>query len=156
MAGSRDLRVLLAVDNSESSKIVTSAVAERFRPEHTEVCLLHVLEVRRTVPTSFAFARGRTYGKQLGSIMKRGYEQAADRLARLAEVLRAEGFLVTVALAEGCPLQVILGYAERWEADLIVLGVHDRSWLDLFFKTVAEKVVREASCSVEVVRAPLG
>jgi len=101
VAGSRDLRVLLAVDNSKSSKIVTSAVAERFRPEHTEVCLLHVLEVRRTVPTSFAFARGRTYGKQLGSIMKRGYEQAADRLARLAEVLRVDGFRATTAVVEG-------------------------------------------------------
>jgi nucleotide-binding universal stress UspA family protein len=62
-------------------------------------------------------------------------DQAAGRGVETVEVIEA-----------GVPYEAILAYADRCDADLIVVGTHDRSGLDRFLLgSVAEKVVREAT-----------
>src|SRR2546428_746442 len=47
----------------------------------------------------------------------------------------------------------IVGVAEEWDADLIVLGWHGRTAMKRFlFGSVATAVIHAASCSVELVR----
>lgn len=49
----------------------------------------------------------------------------------------------------GNPADQILEEAAEWEADLIVLGAHDRGWLErLFDPPTNEKVARRANCAV--------
>jgi len=150
------MKVLLAVDNSESSGAAARAIVEQFRAEDTEVCVLHAVVWQRAISSSFSFARGNSYGAQLCSTLKRAREQAAGLVANLAGVLRASGFRTSTAVVEGSPLLTILGRAAEWQADLIVLGSHHRRGLDRVFESVSEKVARQAPCSVEIVRPHSG
>ena len=53
----------------------------------------------------------------------------------------------------GDPAREILWLAKHKEVDLIILGTHDRTCLARLFKgSVAEKVLRRASCPVFVFR----
>jgi nucleotide-binding universal stress UspA family protein len=60
-------------------------------------------------------------------------------------------------LIEGDPATEIVRHAEESATDLIVMGTHGRSGLErLLMGSVAEKVMREAPCSVLVVKLPKG
>lgn len=62
---------------------------------------------------------------------------------------------VAVEALEGSPKTVIIEEAERWGANLIVLGSHGYGALKRFLLgSVAHAVVLHAPCSVEVVRRP--
>jgi nucleotide-binding universal stress UspA family protein len=58
---------------------------------------------------------------------------------------------------EGDPASEIVRYAVDTGTDLIVMGTHGRTGLErLLMGSVAEKVMREAPCSVLVVKLPKG
>ena len=64
---------------------------------------------------------------------------------------------VTHVFLEGDPASEIVRFAEDAGVDVIVLGTHGRTGVDrLVLGSVAEKVTREASCSVLVVKLPRG
>jgi len=147
------LRILLPIDDSESSEAATRAVIRQFRASHTELKVLHVLEWGRTVPACFSFARGNTYASQFLSLTGKARDKAGELVQRVATVLRDSGFQVTTAVVDGDPKLAILSSAATWKPDLIVLGSHNRRGLDRFLMgSVSEAVAREAACSVEIVR----
>lgn len=56
---------------------------------------------------------------------------------------------------EGDPAEEIIQYAAKAGMDLIVMGTHGRTGMErLLVGSVAEKVMREANCSVLVVKLP--
>jgi nucleotide-binding universal stress UspA family protein len=58
---------------------------------------------------------------------------------------------------EGDPAEEIVRYGRDTGMDLIVMGTHGRTGLErLLLGSVAERVLREASCSVLVVKLPKG
>ena len=58
---------------------------------------------------------------------------------------------------EGDPAGEIVRYATDAGIDLIVMGTHGRTGLErLLLGSVAEKVMRDANCSVLVVKLPKG
>lgn len=58
---------------------------------------------------------------------------------------------------QGDPAAEIVGYAREQRLDLIVMGTHGRTGLDrILLGSVAEKVLRDAPCSVLVVKLPKG
>jgi nucleotide-binding universal stress UspA family protein len=58
-------------------------------------------------------------------------------------------------LLEGDPAGQIVSYAAESAIDLIVMGTHGRTGLErLLMGSVAEKVLRDAPCSVLVVKLP--
>jgi nucleotide-binding universal stress UspA family protein len=60
-------------------------------------------------------------------------------------------------LLEGDPATEIVRFGRDAGMDLIVLGTHGRTGLErLLMGSVAEKVLRDASCSVLVVKLPKG
>jgi len=60
-------------------------------------------------------------------------------------------------LLDGDPAAEIVGYAKEAGIDLIVMGTHGRTGVErLLMGSVAEKVLRDASCSVLVVKLPRG
>jgi len=65
------------------------------------------------------------------------------------------GLIVTPLFREGWPKEVILDEAERWGADLIVVGSRGHGTIKrLFLGSVSLAVATNAPCSVEIVRAP--
>jgi nucleotide-binding universal stress UspA family protein len=76
------------------------------------------------------------------------------RLKRLAERASRNGVRVAVQLCEGDAASQIVRAAKSARADVIVIGTHGRSGLPkLLLGSVAERVVRTATCPVLTVRA---
>lgn len=89
------------------------------------------------------------------SIYKKARDEAQQMIAALIEEAKAEDVDVVRAHERGLAAgPVILNYAEKRSVDLIVMGTHGRRGVKRFLLgSVAEEVVRRATCSVLTVRA---
>jgi nucleotide-binding universal stress UspA family protein len=85
-------------------------------------------------------------------------EDRAYWQAQLEQIRPVNPNIVTHhVLLEGDPASEIVDYARDAGMDLIVMGTHGRTGLErLLMGSVAEKVMREALCSVLVVKLPKG
>lgn len=78
---------------------------------------------------------------------------AHERLTRLADSTQKVWPRTSRELRSGHPVTTILSMVRRTNANLIVMGTHGRTGLKrAFIGSVAERVVRLATCSVLVVR----
>lgn len=78
----------------------------------------------------------------------------ADGLTRIAAQIDVPGVSIDSYLAEGSPAREILRRAEELGPDLLVLGAHSRERLTEKVRgTVADRVLRHASCPVLMVPA---
>ena len=78
-----------------------------------------------------------------------------ERLSSFLTKEELERLRPEYALRIGAPAEEIVRYADLCEADLIIMGTHGRSGIaHVLMGSVAEQVVRTASCPVLLVRAP--
>ena len=146
--GGRVTKVLLAIDESKFSEAASQMLIEQVRPE-TEVQVLHVVE---PMPLLAARERG-GYDPAVEAPWDAQTEQATALVNSIAASLRLKRVNVATEFARGNPKSEILDAAEKWKADLIVLGSHGRTGLERFLLgSVSEAVARHAHCSVEIVR----
>jgi nucleotide-binding universal stress UspA family protein len=147
------MRVLLAVDGSESSEAAVQMVADRLRPEGAHVKVVHAVEWMREMPLCFQFAQGVSAGEDLVECRNGSFERARLMVERIAAQLEFKGFRTSVLTPDTDPRHAIIETATDWSADLIVMGSHGRRGVDrLLLGSVAESVLRHATCSVEIVR----
>jgi nucleotide-binding universal stress UspA family protein len=89
-----------------------------------------------------------------------GDEQAARRYwqEQLEQIRPVDPHIpVSHVLLQGDPASEIVRYGRDANVDLIVMGTHGRTGLErLLMGSVAEKVLRDAACSVLVVKLPRG
>jgi nucleotide-binding universal stress UspA family protein len=129
-------RVLLATDGSETSAAAAQALAERPWPEGSEFRVLSVEE-------PWTLKRSRV----------RHDEQAREAVGSAEQVLASAGLKATGAVLSGNAKEAILDEAQKWAADLIVVGSHGRRGFKRFLLgSVSEAVAMNAHCSVVVVR----
>ena len=146
------MKILLAIDDSEFSKAATQAVIARIRPRGTQVRVLHVVE-----PPSLLVTREMHDDPAIDTAWKAELElkQAETLVANTGGMLRSKGLKVSTSVEQGDPKSTIVDAASKWHADLIVLGAHGRKGLARFLMgSVSEGVARHAPCSVEIVRIP--
>jgi nucleotide-binding universal stress UspA family protein len=80
---------------------------------------------------------------------------ASDALTACVAAAREAGVRARFSLRVGVPAEEIIAAAEEEKARMIVIGTHGRSGLDrLLLGSVAERVIRRASCPVVTVRPP--
>jgi len=109
-----------------------------------------------------AVALAENHGAQLTVLYvyndARGGEDRAYWQDQLEQIRPVDpGIVVRHVLLEGDPASEIVRYARESGTDLIVMGTHGRTGLErLLMGSVAEKVMREATCSVLVVKLPKG
>ena len=147
------MKILLAVDGSECSDCAVAEVARLPLPAGS---VAHVITVEQPVcpplhtdalPTAFDKVVEQFRMESLGRL-----RASASQLQRLAPHLQ-----VVPMLVEGQPKEVIVGEAERWAADLIVVGSHGYGPLRRFFLgSVSLFVTLHAPCSVLVARCRQG
>jgi len=143
------MKILVATDGSPSSAAAGAAVAARPWPKGTEV------EVLTVIHTAVPFILDPAY--VIAFIHIDHLEKARTRAPEIAESaasqLRLAGLKVTTQVLEGPPKRLIVEEAERYGADLVVLGTHGYGPTGRFLLgSVAHAVVLHAPCSVEVVR----
>ena len=147
-------RILLPTDFSEQSlaaKGYACALAEQFGAE------LHLLNVVHDLASEVPeFGMGLAFPGFVENLPGRMEDLEREAIGRIAKVLDAaweQGRRVVLATKRGTPFLEILRYAREHEIDLIVLGTHGRSGLaHALMGSVAERVVRKATCPVLTVR----
>ena len=144
-------RIICAVDFSELSELAlvqAVAMAEESGAE------LHLVTVIQPLPIA-AFSEP-TMSTEAYALL--GQTQDPDEVKKQLSALRdklcaAVLGRTTLRVEVGIPFVEIVRYAREAEADLIVMGSHGRTGIEhLLIGSVAERVVRKASCSVLVIR----
>ena len=117
------MKILLAVDGSDYSKRAVESVAARPWPADSEIKVLSAIELPFS-PTPEMWALPDSYyvqlQKQASESATQAAQEAADRLAQNS----ASQLRISTATEMGLARDVILDTAEKWGADLIVLGSH--------------------------------
>jgi nucleotide-binding universal stress UspA family protein len=142
------MRIVLAIDGSKFSEAATQAVIAQNKPQETEVQLVRVIRILSPqVPEMLGYYPGMEHSQDAQRKFGEAY------LEKTAELLRSKGLRVTKAVEFGSPKSEIIDTAEKFHADLIVLGSHGETGLEQFLLgSVSDAVLRHAHCSVELVR----
>lgn len=135
------MRILIAVDFSEASRVAIEAAKGRPWPANSTACLLNVVDMAPFEPRS-----------ELLEAARQGAEALIKPIA--ADISRA-GLPTQGEVFAGHPRVSVSEYAKKWGANLLLLGSHGQGGLARFLLgSVAQAAVRTAPCSVEIVRRP--
>jgi len=146
------MKILLAVDGSDYSNAAVDAVAERPWPDGSVVKILSAIE-SPYVPTPETWALPENYYVQLEQTAAEQAGAAVSDARHRLQAGRAMPLEVVIETRAGRAQDVILDEAERWGADLIVLGSHGyRAFKRFLLGSVSHAVATHAPCSVEIVR----
>lgn len=142
-------KILCPTDFSEPSFAALEVAVELAREFDAQVVVVHVLTPIPVVemPALHAGFNVDRYQEVLGESLRQALDEVIA--TRLAGVAAVHGVLVI-----GHPAAEIVRVSHEEGADLIVLSTHGRSGVGhLLFGSVAERVVRSASCPVLTIRA---
>ena len=143
--------ILVATDFSETSEAALIYARELARAFGAT---LHVLHVAGDIATSAIGGDG--YTTDFTALQRELEESAKKQLDALVnddDLLTLVG--KTILLTSNSAAQAIVSYAKAAAIDLVVVGTHGRGgWAHLVMGSVAERVVRLASCPVLTVRPP--
>jgi universal stress protein A len=144
-------RILVPVDFSECSRAALEGavlLAERFGGS---IDVLHVWNTPHYVGPEFLI---REPGETGHPLAKEALTEAERRMREFLSGIRPGGKF-QVRFEQGKPFETIIKLAGDEHFDAIVMGTHGRSGLQhLVLGSVAEKVVRSASCPVMTIRQP--
>ena len=144
-------RVLVATDGSECADAAVRSVAEQPWPTETEIRVISTPELPLMTGAYPYYPP-----EVLEEAAKTNEDHAKEAVQKGVETLKKIGLRVSgeVTEAQESPVRAILGIADIWGADLIVLGSHGRRGFDRYVMgSVSETVALHAHCSVEVVRS---
>ncbi len=137
------MKVLIAVDGSESSKLAVQHCLASQWEKATEFRIISVIDFFEPLVA-----------------MQQEKEHHITRLQELVKTCQAEieaklpGMPVSSEVLDGYTKTLIVKEAGRWRADLIVLGCRGMSnFKRILLGSVSQSVLNNASCSVRIVKA---
>ena len=144
-------QILVATDFSEASEAALLYGRQLARAHGATLHLLHIVGY---VASEMATPIG--IGANSGRLQMELEAEAQQRLDALVADDVSRGLPArAVAMSSGSIAQAILTYAEAEQIDLVIVGTHGRTGFAHFFMgSVAQHVVRRASCPVLTVRHP--
>jgi nucleotide-binding universal stress UspA family protein len=132
--------------HSDDALTTAADMASRFG---SELCLVHVVPAIQDLPSPETIFREGKFEQAL-------HTDAEKQLGQMAEKFALRGITTKCVLgtANDTGMEILRLAAEN-HADLIVIATHGMTgWRRLAFGSVAEKVVRFATCPVLVLRVP--
>lgn len=133
------MKVLVAIDNSQSSNAILDAVLTATWPAATTFCVLNVTDLQRF--------------ERLPALIEDAERDGYHITETFARRINAAGYEAFPVTSPGHPRAEISCYAKEWGADLILVGSHGHGAVGRFLLgSVAQAVLRTAPCSVEIVR----
>ncbi len=138
-------RILVAVDESETSKLALNEAITLAKNQHATLRFVHVVDLTTFTDVKAPYAHAlRAAGQKL--------IDSYSSLARVAEIDFDARMLVVEALGQHI-YDAIEEEANRWPADLIVIGTHGRRGIRrLLLGSVAEGVTRVSTKPVLLIR----
>ena len=142
--------VIVPLDGSELAEEVLPHVVELIRGRDCRVYLLSVTPMMRRMAPPVVDLHPNSEERQ------RVERELEEYLQKMAERLKADAAEVEVEVAVrfGRPADKVLAFADDVGADLIAMTTHGRSGIrDWIFGSVADRILRGATCPVLLVRA---
>jgi nucleotide-binding universal stress UspA family protein len=137
--------IVCPIDFSEASLQALANASDIAVHNGAEVYLIHVIPILLADAEPAAIMTLPEYEQFL---------QPQQRLKKAAETLLAKGLKVHTMLGRGDAASEIVRIAKEKGADLIVIATHGNTgWRHFAFGSVAEKVVRLATCPVLSIRS---
>ena len=149
-------RILVPLDGSKVGEAALPYVEElvaKLAPTHkVEVTLLQIVSsLTYYVVAGEASARVPYTDKELELIR----QKAIDYLEKAGEGLRSKGAIVKTQVSTGRAAGEIVKTADEINASLVAMSTHGRSGLGRWaFGSVTDRVLREASVPILMIRAP--
>lgn len=145
------MKILLAIDGSPCSDAAINEVSRWPWLTQSEVRIITV-----DTPVDPGLLRGGS-ANAFDEIVKQQRADSTKRLVGAANILKqnAPNVRVTSSVLEGWPKDAIVSEAERYGADVVVVGSHGYGPIRRFFLgSVSLFVAHHAPCSVLIVRQP--
>ncbi|HEX8069617.1 MAG TPA: universal stress protein [Pyrinomonadaceae bacterium] len=145
------MKILLALDGSGCSEAALAEVAERPWPADTQVRVVSVVEPAAPLMAEpYVVAGG--YFEEVERIKRQQADDVVGRARLRLSAATTTPLQVSVEVLPGSPRRVIVEEAEKWGADLIVMGSHGyRTWERMLLGSVSQTVAAHAPCSVQIV-----
>ncbi|MEM2933347.1 MAG: universal stress protein [Methanocellales archaeon] len=141
--------ILIATDGSQHTKSAVKHGLALAKLSNAKVYAVYVIDIGMfaSIPMDTTLENMHELLKKEGELATRSVEEEAKAL----------GIEIEKIILEGNPAQEIVKFANANNIDLIVMGTLGKSGLERFLLgSVAEKVIRTASCPVMVVRSRAG
>jgi nucleotide-binding universal stress UspA family protein len=145
-------KILVPLDGSELAECVLEhvrAIATGCRVP--EVVLLTIVEQYEEGPAGITWG-GVVSAEQVAAVAEKSQAEATDYITKVADKLKEEGMAVQTLVIQGTAADGILDYAQKNQADLILMSTHGRSrpsrWA---FGSVADRVIRHSPIPVLIV-----
>jgi nucleotide-binding universal stress UspA family protein len=148
------MKILLAVDGSTYSDAAVAGVVKRPWPANSELKVLSIIEPFTPYMTEI-WATSNEFWEELDKASREQANQAINRALEQLSKNASKSLSISTEIVKGNPKNAILDEAERWGADLIVLGSHGYTGFKrMLLGSVSQAVASHAHCSVEIVRMP--
>lgn len=147
------MKVLLATDGSEQSQRAIRKLGTLFSgAEDTEVRIISVAE-QAVYGIEPAGTSAVYYQALEAEANRRATEVIASTESDIRTRYPALAANLSSAIISGSPKAAIVEEAEKWNAELIIVGSHGYGfWKRALLGSVSDAVIRHAPCSVLVVR----
>jgi nucleotide-binding universal stress UspA family protein len=147
--GAKQMKVIVAVDDSPYSKHLTDAIGHRHWPEDTQFRVLNVIE---PINSELLKTLEPCERQEIVSRRKHHAETVCDK-ARHAIIESVPHASVHYEIREGDPRTQILESATDWQANRIMVGAKGRQVCPHYLLgSVSRAIATHAGCSVEIVR----
>jgi nucleotide-binding universal stress UspA family protein len=148
------MKILLAVDGSPFSEEAAREVARRPWPAGSELKVISVIEPPYA-PEMGPYGLPQTYFDEMDKLAAGKASAAVEGALTILRAGEGEGLKLSSETPHGPSKQTIIEEAERWGADLIVVGSHGYGfWSRLLLGSVSQGLASAAPCSVEIVKVP--
>ncbi len=148
------LRILIATGGSDYSFMAVQSACEMvIKPESSEIRIISVynnLAEMSAEPLEISADQIQKL-ENIGKLQSTEYALKAEEM--IENYFADQEIKISMKAVRGSAKDLILEEAEKWKADLIVVGSLGHNFLSRFFiGSVSEAVVKHAKCSVLVVR----
>jgi nucleotide-binding universal stress UspA family protein len=149
-------RILWPTDFSEASYEALDRALELCAHHSSELVAVHVVpDIPRIMPAPESGGQKTLYPAELKAYERELHKAARQRLHEVIEQRAPKNIKSAVVVTHGDPACEILRTAEDERVSLIVISTHGLTgWRQLVFGSVAERVVRVATCPVLTIRSP--
>jgi len=149
----KQMKILLATDGSAHSKAMVKQFAGRTFAPNSKVRIISAYERSYMMYASpIPMGAMNEYNAEADKFLQKSAAAAIENAATILRKIHPK-LSVSTAVIEGSPKVVILEEAEKFGANLIVVGSHGHGAVAGFLLgSVSQGVALHAKCSVEIVR----
>ncbi len=153
-------KMLVALDFGQLTKVVIEQAKLMALESQAEVCIVHTEEppaVPMGVGANYILfpvniETEDVYVGNLKEVKEQEEKRTRSRLNEIKSYLEQSAIKTQAVQLSGDIAEMILTQAEKFEADIILVGAHDHGPLyHLFFGSVRESLVRSAKCPILVI-----